>query len=724
MPLRPPRAPIAAKAVPSPDAVLAVLNRANAAQIAAMRAEPIPVTTGGAVREMSSNWVSATYYVGAARLARVTNDVDTLKFLTDAAEHYNYALRGAKSGKAMLNADEWAIGDLYEELHARRQQPGTILPLRQRLDWGLPHLTRQPIPQHLVWWWSDALFMAPPVLARMSAQTGDKAYLDAMDRQWWRTFARLYSPDDSLYFRDERFIDRRDDKGRKLFWSRGNGWVMGGMARVLEAMPADYGSRPRYISTFQAMAKRVAQLQRPDGLWASSLMQPEMFPEAETSGSAFFVYALAWGINHGVLDRATYQPHVVKGWAALEAQVLPNGMIGAVQKTGDQPVTTAREDIGPYGTGAFLLAGLEVMNLGKPTTALPLAEPAQDAPEFIAATTPTPALPRTVQGSPEETARHATEMKAVAALAYDPTIEGPGLAPATAPPAAPGQPAPPRMIYRLAPPPAGQDQPRATVRYAPERLDDILWENDRTAHRIYGPALEAAEPPSTSGIDAWGKSVRYPFMTRQLRTGDQHAYHGEGVDYYNVGTFRGAGGLGVWDDGKLWVSRNWKSYKILKDGPDTATFKVDYAPWQAGANRKVWESRTFTLPMGTNFTRLVSSFQSDKKGPLTVAIGITKKPTAKTPGTLSVDKARGVVTFWDVTDPDKGTMGLALLVDPGQIVDVVETDSDWLVLLKVTPGKPFVYYMGAAWDKGLDFHSKAEWEAYVQSQKPSFDPAK
>jgi hypothetical protein len=149
-------------------------------------------------------------------------------------------------------------------------------------------------------------------------------------------------------------------------------------------------------------------------------------------------------------------------------------------------------------------------------------------------------------------------MKAVAALAYDPTIEGPGLAPAQVPPAAPGQPTPPKMIYRMAPPPAGQDKPRATVRYAPERYDDILWENDRTAHRIYGPALVQYEPPSTSGVDAWGKSVRYPFMTRQLRTGDQHAYHGEGIDYYNVGTFRGAGGLGVWDGGKLWVSRNWK----------------------------------------------------------------------------------------------------------------------------------------------------------------------
>ena len=710
-------------ALPAPDAVLAVLNRANAAQIKAMRAEPIPVSTGGAVREMSSNWVSATYYVGAARLARMTHDKETLIFLSEAAEHFNYGLRGARSPKLMLNADEWAIGDLYEELYARRRQEGVIMPLRQRLDWALPHLGRQPIPEHLVWWWSDALFMAPPVLARMSALTGDPKYVEAMDKQWWRTFARLYDPDESLYYRDERFITRRDDKDRKLFWSRGNGWVMGGMARVLEAMPADYVQRPRYLTIFQAMAKRVAGLQRADGLWASSLMQPDRFPEAETSGSAFFVYALAWGINHGILDRATYLPVVVKGWRGLEAQVLPNGMIGAVQKTGDQPVPTAATDIGPYGTGAFLLAGLEVMNLSKPATALPLAEPAQDPADFIAATTPTPALPRTVRG-PEEEARHATEMKAIAALAYDPLIEGPGLAPAQVPPAAPGQPTPPRMIYRMAPPPAGQDKPRATVRYAPERYDDILWENDRTAHRIYGPALEQFEPPSTSGVDAWGKSVRYPFMTRQLRTGDQHAYHGEGIDYYNVKTFRGAGGLGVWDGGKLWVSRNWKTYKILKDGPDVASFKVSYAPWAVSEKRQVWESRTFTLPMGTNFTRMVSTFGSNAKGPITVALGITKAPTAKQAGDLRADKAKGVFSFWDVTDPDKGTMGVALLVDPRQIVDVVETDSDWLVLVKVTPGKPFVYYMGAAWDKGLDFHSRADWETYVFAQKPDFNPTR
>jgi hypothetical protein len=211
-------------------------------------------------------------------------------------------------------------------------------------------------------------------------------------------------------------------------------------------------------------------------------------------------------------------------------------------------------------------------------------------------------------------------------------------------------------------------------------------------------------------------------MTRQLRTGDQHAYHGEGIDYYNVGTFRGAGGLGVWDGGKLWVSRNWKDYKILKDGPDAASFKVSYAPWKVAEKREVWESRTFTLPMGTNFTRMVSTFGSNARGPIIVALGVTKKPTAKQAGDLRADKAKGVFSFWDVTDPDKGTMGVALLVDPKQIVGVTETDTDWLVLVKVEPGKPFVYYMGAAWDKGLDFHSRAEWETYVFAQKPDFNP--
>src|SRR3569832_220699 len=138
-------------------------------------------------------------------------------------------------------------------------------------------------------------------------------------------------------------------------------------------------------------------------------------------------------------------------------------------------------------------------------------------------------------------------------------------------------------------PDAEGQKPRAVVMLAPYRYDDILWENDRTAHRIYGKALEAAEPPSSSGIDAWGKNVRWPYMDRQLKSGDQHHFHGEGLDFYDVGTTRGAGGLGIWYDNKLWVSRNWRSHEILKNGPDVASFKVDYAPWPVDVERKVWE---------------------------------------------------------------------------------------------------------------------------------------
>jgi hypothetical protein len=287
-----------------------------------------------------------------------------------------------------------------------------------------------------------------------------------------------------------------------------------------------------------------------------------------------------------------------------------------------------------------------------------------------------------------------------------------------------GQPVMPPIENPLQKPDAEGQKPRAVALLAPYRYDDILWENDRTAHRIYGRALEAAEPPSSSGIDAWGKSVRWPFMDRQLKTGSQHGYHGEGMDFYDVNTTRGAGGLGIWQDNKLWVSRNWKSHEILKNGPDVASFKVDYAPWPVDVDRKVWETRIFTLPLGTNFTRMVSTLSSDVKSPLIVGIGITKRKGPTGTGVFTKDLGAGRVSYWEPTDPVKGTMGIALMVDPKSLVEVRQDAENYLVLVKVEPGKPFVYYMGAAWDKGLDFHDRNSWETYVRGQKPDFDPGR
>ncbi|WP_295190538.1 glycoside hydrolase family 88 protein [uncultured Brevundimonas sp.] len=689
--------------VPSRESTMAAVEYVASSQIAAMAAEPLALSTGSNLTQMSSNWVAATFYVGASRLARVSDDRRTLRFLSAVADHYNYSVRGARSGKTMLNADDIAIGDLYEELYARRGQEGVLMPLRQRLDWQVPYLARAEDTPALVWWWADALYMAPPVFARMTAITGDPKYLNAADKEWRRTAARLWVEEEKLFLRDERFKDEnhRDADGDRIYWSRANGWVMGGLVRWLESVPADFAGRGFYVDLFQKMAGRIAGLQQEDGLWRASLLDPEAYPEAETSGSVFYVYALAWGINNGLLDRDTYLPHVLKGWAGLNRHVLANGLVGAAQKTGDQPVSTDPEDVGLYASGTYILAGLEVASLNDPVRSVPLTEPTRDTAEVIAATTPVPPAPVTVVGA-EEIRRRDAEMRATSALSYDPSALNR-----------------PSSIEPLEPPPEDQQRPRAVARFAPDRLDDLLWENDRVAHRIYGPTLEAREAPSGSGIDVWAKRVRYPFMDRQLKFPNYHVDRGEGLDYYDVGRGRGAGGLGIWYDNKLWTSRNFSTYQIDKTGGDEARFSVTYRPWPVDVVRTVSETREFSLPLGSNFTRMTSTLTSNSDAPLIVAIGISKRSNDNERGFVTRDAAHGRLMFWEPENPEHGSLGIALAVDPATVEGFTEDADNYLILVRVTPGQSFTYYMGSAWDRGLDFATRSAWEDFVANQ--SFD---
>ena len=277
----------------------------------------------------------------------------------------------------------------------------------------------------------------------------------------------------------------------------------------------------------------------------------------------------------------------------------------------------------------------------------------------------------------------------------------------------------PPIVKPLTPPTGADRQSAARVKLADYRYDDLLWENDRTAHRIYGHALEAIEPPSGSGIDAWGKNVAWPFADRQLRTGDQHGYHGEGIDFYNVGTGRGMGGLGIWADNKLWTSRNYRSYRILSNGPAAADFRVDYAPWPVDTARKVWETRRFTLPLGTNFTRMVSTLSSDKPGELVVGIGIGKRTTGPG-GELTVDRAKGVLSWWGPQDGEHGRMGIAVRVDPATIVAIRDDADNHLVMVRAMPGKPFVYYAGSTWDKSGAYRTRTAWDAYAVDERLDF----
>jgi unsaturated rhamnogalacturonyl hydrolase len=218
-------------------------------------------------------------------------------------------------------------------------------------------------PHHLIWWWCDALYMGPPAWARLYHATEDPKYLAYIDRHWWRTSQYLYDPVEHLYFRDNSFLAKHEANGQKVFWSRGNGWVIAGLARVLQYMPADYPTRPQYVKQFQEMAAKIASIQGQDGLWRAGMLDPDYYGLPENSGSAFFTFAMAWGINQGILDRATFEPVVTKAWQGLVSHIHADGRLDCIQQTGSGPAHFRPSASYVYGVGAFLMAGREVNRL-------------------------------------------------------------------------------------------------------------------------------------------------------------------------------------------------------------------------------------------------------------------------------------------------------------------------------------------------------------------------
>jgi rhamnogalacturonyl hydrolase YesR len=197
----------------------------------------------------------------------------------------------------------------------------------------------------------------------LTKATGDRRYLDIMHRFFRDVQSELYSPEDGLFYRDKRFIGQTTSRGKKIFWSRGNGWVLGGLVRILEYLPETDPERSRYLELYQKMAGSVAQCQGADGLWRPNLGDAEDVPVPESSGTGFFCYALAWGVNRGVLDRSAYLPVVTKAWEGLAANVSPEGKVGWGQPVGDRPVAVKTDQTHEYVTGTFLLAGSEMWKL-------------------------------------------------------------------------------------------------------------------------------------------------------------------------------------------------------------------------------------------------------------------------------------------------------------------------------------------------------------------------
>jgi rhamnogalacturonyl hydrolase YesR len=315
-------------------------------------------------------WTSSVDYTGFMALAASTGDVKYRDAMMAVAEKYAWKPRGKGA-----NGDDQSIGQMYLELYLTtpkdKQDTHWIEPTRAALDAvidikrgpdaGIETTTSKDVK--IPWWWCDALYMAPPVWARMYAATGDHKYIDYIHANWQMTYDLLYNKEEHLYARDATYKMKTEPNGKLQFWSRGEGWVMGGIARTVDYLPKDDPQIPFLVTQLKEMAARVKELQGTDGLWHAGLLDPDYYKLPEISGSALFTFAIAWGIDHGYLDAKVYKPVVEKAWKGMIGHIYADGRLGCIQQTGSEPAFYYPASSYDYGVGAFLLAGSELKKL-------------------------------------------------------------------------------------------------------------------------------------------------------------------------------------------------------------------------------------------------------------------------------------------------------------------------------------------------------------------------
>ena len=318
-------------------------------------------------------WVHGAFMTGVLEAARTTGYIAYLDYAWKIAEGNSWQL-----GPRFEHGDDHIIAQSYLELREIDPARANIKPTIETFD----RLLAKHYDGAKLLWWCDSLYMHPQVWARLAKATGNPKYLDEMDRLYWESVDYLYDKDERLFFRDKNYMPHDKDfkperankktgrterfterNGKKMFWSRGNGWVFAGLPRIMNYIPKDDPRRAKYETLFTQMAARIAALQSPDGLWRMGLLDPDAYGAGEESGSAFFVYGLAWGVRTGLLDATTYMPAVERGWRALLACQQPDGMIGFVQPIGAAPGEHSAKTFQEYGAGGFLLAGSEMFKL-------------------------------------------------------------------------------------------------------------------------------------------------------------------------------------------------------------------------------------------------------------------------------------------------------------------------------------------------------------------------
>ena len=357
----------AAQPVSSKDQVLKKMTLANN-YFMQKHPDPGAPIVGDKVRP-GNIWTRASYFEGLMALYNISREQKYLDYAVKWGESHHWGLAYKDENR---NADDMGCGQTYIDLYRLDPKPERIKILKEAVD---KMVASEKIDD---WWWIDALQMAMPVFARLGALENDRKYWDRMYEMYMHTRnveggKGLYNPTDHLWWRDKDFVPPyTEPNGEDCYWARGNGWVMTAMARVLEQNPPDRKQRKEYSTMLKQMAEALVKVQREDGFWNVSLHDPGNFGGPETSGTAFFVYGLAWGINHGYLKKQKYLSAVMRGWNAISEKALhPDGFLGYVQGTGKEPKSSQPvgydtvPNFDDYGLGAFLLAGSEVYHLAE-----------------------------------------------------------------------------------------------------------------------------------------------------------------------------------------------------------------------------------------------------------------------------------------------------------------------------------------------------------------------
>jgi len=662
------------------------------------------------------DWTNGAAYTGFMALNEIANDAKYSKAMFDIGEDI-----GWNTGPRRTMADDYCVAQMFSQMYSLYKEPKMIANWREQADSIMAMLHTESLEwkngiANREWAWCDALFMGPPSLAYLATATDEKKYLDIACKLWWKTTDYLFDSLENLYFRDSKYFSSKEANGKKVFWSRGNGWVLAGLVRMLQNMSADYQERPRFINLYKKMSEKIASLQSADGSWHAALLDPQSYPAKETSGTAFYCYALAYGVNHGLLPYEKYNPVIEKAWAALVSSVHPDGKLGNVQQIGEKPESVDSNSTEVYGVGGFLLAGSEMINLLlKHSGNIPIIslynKTGLDRNEEVAE------IPYAQFISKIKNYKNQFKISdALTGKEIEYQLEYRGnknpqnvlvllnLAPGS------------KIYARITDEKPSDFTPKTYARFVPERYDDFAWENDCIAFRVYGKALEKVPKEMAYGQDVWAKRTSKLVINEWYKSADYHVDHGKGLDFYDVGLSLGAGSSAPFVNDSIYYSKNFRTQKVLDNGPLRSTFQLGYDAWNVNGT-SVSETETISLDAGSQLNRMETQYTFKGKNEMPVVIGIVKR---KENGAILLNEKKGVMGYWEPQHGKDGTLGIGSVMEE-PVVNMHVTDQHLLTLVNAVPQKPFVYYTGAAWDKAGMITDSKEWFSYLENFKKKLE---